>query len=82
MIFDTLQPVKPGEIVECRFQFEPSATYFRAGDELRLVVQGQYFINSLKINQPFTYLGNEKGSCTIHASLTHPSALLLPMIVK
>jgi len=80
--FDTLKPLQPGEIAKMELQFEPSATFFRQGDELRLVVQGRYFISGLKINQPFTYKRSTSGHCTIHTSAQHSSELLLPVIEK
>ena len=80
--FDTPKPLKEKEIAKLEFQFEPSATYFRKGDELRLVLQGQYFINSLKINQPFTYQGNTNGQCKVLTSPEYAGVLLLPVIEK
>ena len=80
--FDTLRPLKQGEIAKLQFQFEPSATFYRKGDELRLVLQGQYFISSLKINQPFGYKGNKAGRCIVHSSADYPSQLLMPTIEK
>ena len=80
--FDTLKPLKKGEVAKLVLAFEPSATYFCKGDELRLVVQGRYFISGLKINQPFTYKGNERGRCNILSSAKYVSELLLPVIEK
>jgi putative CocE/NonD family hydrolase len=80
--FDKLKPIKKGEVVKLELQFEPSATFFRKGDELRLVLQGQYFISGLKINQPFTYKGNTKGRCKVYSSLKLRSELLMPVIEK
>lgn len=53
--FDTRKPLKKNEVAKLEFQFEPSGTYFRKGDELRLVVQGRYFLSGLIVNQPFAY---------------------------
>ena len=80
--FDTLKPLKKSEVAKLEFQFEPSGTYYRKGDELRLVLQGKYFINSLKVNQPFTYKGNTKGKCKVHSSSKYRSELLMPVIEK
>lgn len=79
--FDTLKPLKKGEIAKMELQLEPSATYFRKGDELRLVVQGNYFISGVKVNQPFTYK-KSTGRCKIHSSAQYPSELLMPVIEK
>jgi uncharacterized protein len=80
--FETLKPVKKNEVAKLELQFEPSATYFRKGDELRLVVQGRYFISGLKINQPFTYKHNNQGRCKVLSSSTYQSELLMPIIEK
>jgi hypothetical protein len=61
-------------------QFEPSATFFRKGDELRLVLQGRYFISGLKINQPFSYKRSALGRCILHSSAQYRSELLMPLI--
>lgn len=78
--FDTLQPLEAGEIAKMELQFEPSATFFRKGDELRLVLQGRYFISGLKINQPFTYKKSSGGRCTVYSSAQYRSQLLMPLI--
>ena len=80
--FDTLVPLQKGEVAKMELQLEPSATFFRKGDELRLVVQGHYFISGVKINQPFTYKKSLTGKCKIHSSALFRSELLLPMIEK
>ena len=49
--FDTLEPLKDGEVAKLEMQLSPSSTFFRKGDELRLVIQGQYFIDGKKIHQ-------------------------------
>lgn len=78
--FTTLLPVKKEEVVKVEFQFSPSATFFRKGDELRLILQGQWFINSFRIHQVFDYEGSAAGNCKVISSKEHPSALYLPMI--
>jgi predicted acyl esterase len=80
--FTMLQPVAEKQVVPLILHFEPSATLFRRGDVLRLILQGRYFISSLKINQPFGYLENDGGHCQIHSSNQYPSQLWLPMITK
>lgn len=80
--FDTLKPLQKGQIAKMELQFEPSATFFRKGDELRLVLQGRYFISGLKINQPFTYQKSTSGKCIIHSSAQYRSELLMPLIEK
>jgi uncharacterized protein len=78
--FDTLVPLKENEVAKLEFQFSPSATFFSKGDELRLVLQGQYFINKRKIHQVFAYLGNTNGRCKVLSTSKYPSQLLMPVI--
>jgi predicted acyl esterase len=80
--FDTLRPLTQGEVAKIELQLEPSATFFRKGDELRLVVQGRYFISGVKVNQPFTYKKSTVGRCKIHSSVHYRSELLMPIIEK
>lgn len=76
--FDTLKPLGKGEKAKMEFKFSPSGTYYRKGDELRLVIQGRYFINGLKIHQPFKYQASSKGRCIIQNS--DENVLLMPVI--
>ncbi|MBB6482253.1 CocE/NonD family hydrolase [Spirochaeta isovalerica] len=78
--FDIREPVSPGEIVKMEFQFTPSSTYYRKGDEMRLIIQGQYFIDGKKIHQPFRYERSRKGICRVHSDEDHKSELLAPFI--
>jgi putative CocE/NonD family hydrolase len=80
--FDTLKLLQKGEVAKIELQFEPSATYFRKGDELRLVLQGRYFISGVKVNQPFTYQRSTVGRCKIHTATQYPSQLFMPLIEK
>ena len=68
------------EIAKLDLQFEPSGTFYRKGDELRLVLQGRYFISSLKVHQPFGYKGNTGGKCKVLSSPKCPGQLLMPVI--
>lgn len=76
--FDTLKPLSKGEKAKMEFKFSPTGTYYRKGDELRLVIQGRYFISSSKIHQPFDYQKSSKGKCIVHAS--SENVLLMPVI--
>ena len=80
--FDTLKPLQKGEVAKMELQLEPSATFFRKGDELRLVLQGRYFISGVKVNQPFTYKKSNVGRCKVHSSAQYRSELLMPLIEK
>jgi len=76
--FDTLKPLSKGQQAKIQFKFSPTGTYYRKGDELRLVIQGRYFINGSKIHQPFKYQASSKGNCIVHAS--NDNVLLMPLI--
>lgn len=80
--FDTLKPLGKNEVAKLEFQFSPSATFYAKGDELRLTLQGQWFIKRGKLHQVFTYLGNTKGRCKVLSSSKYPSQLLMPVIEK
>jgi predicted acyl esterase len=80
--FDTLKPLHKGEVAKMELQLEPSATFYRKGDELRLVLQGRYFISGVKVNQPFTYRRSTVGRCKVHSSAQYRSELLMPLIEK
>ena len=80
--FDILKPLQKGEVAKMELQFEPSATFFRKGDELRLILQGQYFISGVKVNQPFTYKKSITGRCKVHSSWQYRSELWMPLIEK
>jgi predicted acyl esterase len=75
-----LQLVQNDEVVKLVFDLEPSATFFRRGDELRLLIQGRYFISRLKIHQPFGYQENERGRCHVHTSPIYTSRLMIPVL--
>ena len=80
--FDILKPLQKGEVAKMELQFEPSATFFRKGDELRLILQGRYFISGVKVNQPFTYKKSTTGRCKVHTSSKYRSELWMPLIEK
>ncbi len=80
--FDDLKPLSKNEIAKLEFKFSPSGTFYRKGDEMKLVVQGQYFISSQKIHQPFSYKGNAEGRCKILSSDQYVSELFVPLIEK
>ncbi|MCP4610144.1 MAG: CocE/NonD family hydrolase [Planctomycetes bacterium] len=60
--FDTLKPLQKGEVAKMELQLEPSATFFRKGDELCLVVQGRYFIGVWTTATERTEVGSLKSS--------------------
>jgi predicted acyl esterase len=79
--FTDPQPLIPGEPVELQIELLPSATLFRAGDELRLDLQGRWFRsrNPLTGQFPPAYAPTSRtGSCTIHTGGPHRAFVTIP----
>ena len=76
------QPLAPGQIVPADIALGPSATFFRAGETLRLVVAGRWLwpINPLTGQFPAAYQKGPKGRCTVHWGPDHQARLLIPVI--
>ncbi len=76
------QPVNPGEIVPVVVGLGPSATLFRAGELLRLVVAGRWLFprNPLTGQFPGHYRRGPAARCTLHWGPEHPAHLLVPRI--
>jgi predicted acyl esterase len=74
------QPLAAGEIAPLDVELLPSATLFRAGETLRLDVQGRRFFprNPLVGQFPAGYQPSPRGRCVLHCGGPHPAALLLP----
>jgi predicted acyl esterase len=60
----------------------PSATLFRKGEQLRLVVQGRWFSarNPLLGQFPAAYERGPRGSCVLHCGGEHGARLRVPVI--
>lgn len=82
--FRRLQPVVPGEIVEVCIPLTPSATLFRAGDSLRLLLAGRYLEprNPFFGHFPARYRPSAAGTITVHWSPERPSSLETPVIPR
>jgi len=76
------EPLKPGQIVPVDIALGPSATLFRPGDSLRLVIAGRWLwpANPLTGNFPARYRGTPAGRCTLHWGPDRPARLLVPRI--
>ncbi len=76
------QPLKPGEVVPVDVALGPSATLFRPGESLRLVVAGRWLwpTNPLTGNFPARYVRMPSGRCTLHWGPDRPARLLIPRI--
>jgi uncharacterized protein len=80
--FRTVQPIRDGEQIEAVIPLSSSATQFRAGDSLRLLVAGRYLQprNPLFGHFPTHYEPSAKGRATIYCCLDQPSTLEVPVI--
>ncbi|WP_118915934.1 CocE/NonD family hydrolase [Mycobacterium shigaense] len=76
------QPVSAGEVVAVDVALGPSATLFRAGEQLRLVVAGRWLSprNPLTGHFPVSYASSERGRVTLRWGPGHDAQLLVPEI--
>jgi uncharacterized protein len=76
------QPVSAGEVVSVDVALGPSATLFRAGEQLRLVVGGRWLCprNPLTGQFPAAYPDPPRGRVTLHWGPRHDAHLLIPEI--
>jgi putative CocE/NonD family hydrolase len=78
------QPLSAGEIVPLDVALGPSATLFRAGEQLRLVVAGRWLCptNPLTGQMPATYTNSPRGRVTLHWGPSYDAHLLIPEIPR
>ena len=78
------QPVPAGEVVAVNIALGPSATLFRAAEQLRLVVGGRWLWprNPLAGQFPAAYPNPPRGRVTLHWGPRHDAHLLIPEIPK
>jgi len=76
------QPLRPGEVVAVDVAVCPSATLFRAGEQLRLVVAGRWLSarNPLTGQFPLAYPHSPRGRAILHWGPGREAHLLLPVI--
>ena len=76
------QPVRAGEVVAVDVALGPSATLFRAGEQLRLVVAARWLWprNPLTGQLPAAYRASPRGRATLHWGPTRDAHLLIPEI--
>ncbi len=79
---DAKSPLQPGQIVQVDIPLGPSATLFRAGEQLRLVVAGRWLwpSNPLTGQFPASYERGPRATCTVHWGPDHVARLLIPVI--
>ena len=80
--FDHRQPLAPGEVAPVDIALGPSATRFRAGETLRLVVAGRWLWprNPFTGQFPTAYQRGPSGRCTLHWGPDRQARLLIPVI--
>lgn len=76
------RPVSPGEVVAVDVALGPSATLFRAGEQMRLVVAGRWLCpaNPLIGQMPAAYTRSPRGRITLHWGPGYDAHLLIPEI--
>jgi predicted acyl esterase len=78
------EPMGPGQVVQADIALGPSATLFRAGETLRLVVAGRWLwpINPLTGQFPAAYQSGRRGRCVVHWGPERGARLLVPVIPR
>jgi uncharacterized protein len=76
------RPVSTGEVVAVDVALGPSATLFRAGEQLRLVVGGRWLCprSPLTGQMPAAYANSPRGRVTLHWGPRYDAHLLIPEI--
>nr|WP_245802166.1 CocE/NonD family hydrolase [Corynebacterium pacaense] len=82
--FRTAEPLVDGEATEILIPLSPSATLFRAGESLRLMIAGRYLEprNPLFGHFPTHYVPSSSGRAIISWDADHPSYLEIPVIPR
>jgi uncharacterized protein len=82
--FDKRQPLLPGEVVSVDIALGPSATLFRAGEQLRLVIAGRWLWprNPLTGQFPAAYEPGPRGRCTLHWGPDRGAHVLVPVVAS
>jgi putative CocE/NonD family hydrolase len=80
--FTHREPLAREQIVQVDIALGPSATLFRAGETLRLVVAGRWLwpVNPLTGQFPAAYQKGPKGKATVHWGPRCQARLLVPVI--
>jgi predicted acyl esterase len=78
------EPLAPGQVVPVEVALGPSATLFRAGETLRLVVAGRWLwpTNLFTGQFPAAYQVGPRCRCTLHCGPDRPAHLLVPVITN
>lgn len=80
--FARYAPLSAGEVVQVDIPLGSSATLFRAGEQLRLVIAGRWLWprNPLTGQFPAAYQSTSRGICTLHWGPSRNPRLLVPVI--
>jgi putative CocE/NonD family hydrolase len=80
--FSRIRPLEPSQVVEVHMSLGPSATLWRAGETLRLVIAGRWLWprNPLTGQFPAWYQPGPRGRCVLHWGPREPTNLLIPVI--
>ncbi len=78
------EPLAPGQVVQADIALGPSATLFRSGETLRLVVAGRWLwpANPLTGQFPAAYRSGRSGRCIVHWGPERGARLLIPVIPR
>ena len=78
------EPLAPGQVVQADIALGPSATLFRAGETLRLVVAGRWLWpwNPLTGQFPAAYQAGRRGTCVVHWGPERAARLLIPVMPR
>lgn len=83
LTFEKKELLSPGEIVPIDMPLMESATFFQAGDLLRLDIQARWpsSFNPLTGNFPSAYEKSNKGTCLLHLGGKHSAQLIVPAMI-
>lgn len=74
---DEPQPIDAGAVVPVEIEILPSSTLFRAGETLRLVIQGRDLFEHPSLGHAYSV---NEGEHQVHAGAQHDSFLLVPVV--
>ncbi len=76
------EPLAPGQIAQADIALGPSATVFREGETLRLVLAGRWLwpVNPLTGQFPAAYRRGPAAQCAVHWGPERQARLLIPVI--
>ncbi|MGH3095632.1 MAG: CocE/NonD family hydrolase [Streptosporangiales bacterium] len=78
---ETAEPLRPGEVVGLDIELHPSATLFRADEELQLDIRGRWFYGRFPLTSQFPayYEKSPRGRCLLHTGPDAAAYLDVPV---